>query len=186
MGKVGEVARTRAATGVDEEWNGARIVAECLKASGVKVVFGVVGIPVTEIATHCQSLDLQFLSFRTETSASYAAGAYGYLTNTCAVCLSVSGPGMINSLAGLTNAMTNCWPIVVISGSCDLDLVGRGGFQEIDQVKIASSVTKLAARVTSADEIGFWIGKAMRVSLNGRPGPVYLDIPANVLSQGIY
>src|ERR1044072_599242 len=101
------------------EIDGNTLAAMSLARFGVEHMFGVVGIPVTSLATRPVPLGIRFLAFHNEQSAGYAASAYGYLTARPGVFLTVSGPGCVHGLAGLSNAMANAWPAVMISGSCD-------------------------------------------------------------------
>ena len=119
---------------------------------------------------------------RNEQSASYAAGALGYLTGTPGVCLVVSGPGIVHALAGLTNANQNCWPMILIGGASEQSQELMGAFQEFPQVEACRPYTKLSARPSSVHQIPFVIEKAFRTSSYGRPGPCYVDIPADFIT----
>ncbi|ORZ16580.1 thiamine pyrophosphate enzyme, N-terminal TPP binding domain-domain-containing protein [Absidia repens] len=165
--------------------SGAELIATSLKQQGVDTIFGIVGIPVVEIADACQAQGLRFIGFRNEQSAAYAASAYGYLSGRPGVCLTVGGPGVVHGLAGLLNAQLNCWPMVMLSGSCDTDQVDMGAFQELDQVEACRSYCKYAARPTSVDKIPFVIEKAIRTAMVGRPGPTYVDLPADYIQYPI-
>ncbi|KAG8178674.1 hypothetical protein JTE90_025596 [Oedothorax gibbosus] len=120
---------------------------------------------------------------RNEQAASYAAGAMGYLTKTPAVCLTVSGPGLIHALGGMANAQVNGWPLIVIGGSCDRDQEGLGGFQEFPQVETSRLYSKYTCRPTEVNFIPFHIEKAFRQSIYGRPGTSYIDLPGDLISQ---
>ena len=159
---------------------GATVVAQTLQQLGVKVVFGLVGIPVVEIAEACISQGIRFVAFRNEQAASYAASAYGYLTGLPGVCLVVGGPGVVHAMAGVSNATVNNWPLLLIAGSCETHLVGKGAFQELDAVSMLTPHTKLASRPTSA-LISDAIQNAYRTSLFGRNGPTMIDLPADVI-----
>lgn len=108
---------------------------QLLQQYGVDTVFGIVGIPIVELADTMIGKGIKFIACRNEQSASYAASAYGYLTGKPGVLLVVGGPGLIHALAGIYNSMSNRWPLIVIAGSSE-DL-HKGGFQELDQVSIA-------------------------------------------------
>ena len=161
--------------------SGARILARNLKQQGVDYVFGIVGFPVVPIAVAMQREDITFIGMRNEQSASYAAQAAGYLTGRPQGCLVVSGPGVIHALAGLANAKENLWPMILIGGASPTDQNGMGAFQEEDQVGAAKPYCKYAHRVESHDRIPYYVEQAIRTSLFGRPGPVYLDMPADVI-----
>lgn len=109
--------------------DGNAVAARALHWAGVEKMFGVVGIPVTSLATRAVALGIRFLAFHNEQSAGYAASAYGYLAFKPGVLLTVSGPGCVHGLAGLSNAMANAWPLFMISGSCDQKDFGKGDFQ---------------------------------------------------------
>ena len=157
------------------------LIAASLIKLHVRVLFGVVGIPVTEIAEACISKGIQFIGFRNEQSASYAAAAYGFLTATPGVCLTVSGPGMIHALAGISNAWSNCWPLIVISGSSDSR--SRGGFQECPQVEAAAMFVKRSFQIEQAVDVPDLLQRAYNVAISSRPGPVYIDLPGDVISM---
>ncbi len=161
--------------------SGARILARNLKQQGVDHVFGIVGFPVVPVARAMQSEGINFVGMRNEQSASYAAQAAGYLTGRPQGCLVVSGPGVIHALAGLANAKENLWPMILIGGASPTDQNGMGAFQEEDQVAAVSPWCKYARRVESHDRIPYYVEQAVRTSLFGRPGPVYLDMPADVI-----
>jgi 2-hydroxyacyl-CoA lyase 1 len=109
--------------------DGSALAGRALAAAGVSHMFGVVGIPVTAVATRAVAAGVRFIAFHNEQSAGYAASAYGYLTGRAGVLLTVSGPGCVHGLAGLSNAWVNTWPMVMISGSCDQADFGKGDFQ---------------------------------------------------------
>ena len=161
--------------------SGARILAKNLKQQGVEYVFGIVGFPVVPIAMALQREGVTFIGMRNEQSASYAAQAAGYLTGRPQGCLVVSGPGVIHALAGLANAKENLWPMILIGGASPTDQNGMGAFQEEDQVAAAKPYSKYAHRVETHDKIPYYVEQAIRTSLFGRPGPVYLDMPADVI-----
>ena len=164
---------------------GAELIAATLKHQGVKVIFGIVGIPVVEVAEACVAAGIRFIAFRNEQSAAYAASAYGYLSGKPGVCLVVGGPGVIHGLAGVVNAKVNCWPMVLLAGSSDTDQVDMGAFQELDQVEACKAYCKYSARPTSIDRIPATVEKAMRTALYGRPGAAYVDLPADFIQYTI-
>uniref|UniRef100_A0A8R1YE10 2-hydroxyacyl-CoA lyase n=1 Tax=Pristionchus pacificus TaxID=54126 RepID=A0A8R1YE10_PRIPA len=161
--------------------DGATIITKALKDQGVEYVFGVVGFPIIEVGMAAQAQGLKFVACRNEQSACYAAQAMGYLTRKPAVCLVVSGPGVLHTIGGLANATVNCWPVICIGGSSDKDQDGRGGFQEWPQVESARTSCKFVAQISSLQSIPYLVQKAIRSSLYGRPGAVYLDLPGNIV-----
>lgn len=159
--------------------------AQSLARAGVERMFGVVGIPVTSLATRAVALGIKFLAFHNEQSAGYAASAYGYLTARPGILLTVSGPGCVHGLAGLSNAAANAWPMVMISGSCDQKDFGRGDFQELDQIAAVKPFSKFSAKATDIKEIPRLVFEVLRHAVSGRPGGCYLDIPTDVLHQTV-
>ncbi|KAI9289483.1 thiamine pyrophosphate enzyme, N-terminal TPP binding domain-containing protein [Umbelopsis sp. AD052] len=164
---------------------GSELIAATLKRQGVHVIFGIVGIPVIDVAEACIQAGIRFIGFRNEQSAAYAASAYGYLTGKPGVCLTVGGPGVIHALAGIVNSQINCWPMVLLAGSSDTDQLGMGAFQELDQVEACKPYTKYATRPSSLATIPFAIEKALRTSAYGRPGACYVDLPADFIQAQI-
>ncbi|GLG94560.1 2-hydroxyacyl-CoA lyase 1 [Gryllus bimaculatus] len=168
-----------------EEVDGNTILAEALKAQGIEYVFGIVGIPVIDLSIAMQQAGLHYVGMRNEQAACYAAQAIGYLTQKPGVCLVVSGPGLLHVMGGMANAQSNCWPLIVIGGSCPQDHEGIGGFQECPQVELSRPYCKYSARPPSAALIPLHVEKAVRYATYGRPGVAYLDFPGNMLMQRI-
>lgn len=164
---------------------GATILAENLKQQGVDYMFGIVGFPVQPIASAAQRVGITFIGCRNEQAASYAAQAAGYLTGRPQACLVVSGPGVIHALAGLANAQSNCWPMILIGGASAVYQNGMGAFQEEKQVMAAAQFCKYAHAVEDAKRIPFYVEQAMRTSFYGRPGAVYLDMPDDIILQEV-
>lgn len=164
----------------DETLLGSQLLARCLKQQGVDYLFGVVGFPVTAFASHAQRAGIQYIGMRNEQAASYAAQAAGYLTGRPQGCAVVSGPGVIHAIAGLANAQKNCWPMILIGGASAIFQNGMGAFQEENQVDAVRPFTKYAHAVESPDRIPYYVEQAVRYSIHGRPGAVYLDLPDDV------
>lgn len=165
--------------------DGASVLAKALKEQGVNYAFGIVGIPVIELAMAMQAEGIKFVAMRNEQAASYAASAIGYLTRRPAVCLVVSGPGLVHALAGAANAAENCWPMLLIGGSCEQQQEGMEAFQEYHQVEHARPFCKYSARPSSIQRIPVFVEIAVRMSIYGRPGVSYLDFPANMLNSSV-
>lgn len=161
--------------------DGAAVLARSLVDQGVEYMFGIVGIPVIEVAVAAQQLGIKYVGMRNEQAASYASSAVGYLTGRPAVCLVVSGPGLIHALAGMANAKENCWPMIVIGGSSDTNQEQMGAFQEMPQVEAARPYCKLSARPNRIEDIPFFVEKAVRYSIQGRPGVCYVDLPGDLI-----
>src|ERR1700723_2303930 len=165
--------------------DGFHLVVEALKLNGVDTIFGVAGIPITDLLRLAQNEGIRYLGFRHEQSAANAAAIAGYLTQKPGICLTVSGPGFLNGLVGLANATTNCFPMVQVSGSSERHIVDlqRGDYEELDQLAAAKNFAKAAYRIHRAEDIGRGVARALRTAAAGRPGGVYLDIPAAVLGE---
>jgi oxalyl-CoA decarboxylase len=165
--------------------DGIHLVVDALKLNGVETIYGVVGIPITDLARLAQDSGIRYIGFRHESDAGHAAAAAGFLTQKPGICLTVSAPGFLNGLVALANATTNCFPMVQISGSSERHLVDlqRGDYEEMDQLPAAKMFAKAAYRVSRAEDIGRGIARAIRTAVSGRPGGVYLDIPAAVLGE---
>ncbi|KAJ2783986.1 hypothetical protein H4R18_001378 [Coemansia javaensis] len=160
---------------------GAQALARALKQQGVEVVFGIVGIPVVEVAEAIQAEGIRFVSFRNEQSCSYAASAWGFLNQRPGVCLVVSGPGVVHALAGVVNSQVNAWPLVLVGGSCEAALEGAGAFQECRQVEMCRPHTKYAARPAGIGQIPAVVRSAFHHAAAGRPGASYIDLPADCI-----
>ncbi|KAJ2691228.1 hypothetical protein IWW39_000127 [Coemansia spiralis] len=160
---------------------GAQVLAQALKQQGVQVVFGIVGIPVVEIADAIQAEGIKFIGFRNEQSCSYAASAWGYLTQQPGVCLAVSGPGVVHALAGIVHSQVNTWPMVLIGGACETTLEGAGAFQEFRQVEMCRPYTKYSARPATIAHIPAVVERAFTSAVAGRPGASYIDLPADII-----
>lgn len=165
--------------------SGSRAIARSLKQQGVEYMFGIVGFPVFGIAAAAQKEGIQYYGFRNEQSASYAAGAVGYLTGRPGACLAVSGPGMIHAIAGLANAWSNCWPMILLGGAPDSYQDGQGSFQEAPQLEAARPFVKYAQRPESVARVPYYVEQAVRTSVYGRPGAVYLDLTNDVISDRV-
>jgi oxalyl-CoA decarboxylase len=167
--------------------DGYHLVVEALKLNDVRTIYGVVGIPITDVARVAQASGIRYVGFRHESDAGHAAAAAGFLTKKPGICLTVSAPGFLNGLVALANATTNCFPMVQISGSSERHIVDlqQGDYEELDQLAAAKPFVKAAYRVNRVEDIGRGIARAIRTAASGRPGGVYLDIPAAVLGQVI-
>ncbi|MFE2530544.1 oxalyl-CoA decarboxylase [Streptomyces sp. NPDC059371] len=165
--------------------DGYHLVVDALQMNDVDTIYGVVGIPITDLARLAQARGIRYIGFRHESNAGHAAAAAGFLTRKPGICLTVSAPGFLNGLVALANATTNCFPMVQISGSSERHLVDlrQGDYEEMDQLAAAQPFCKAAYRVSRVEDIGRGIARALRTAVSGRPGGVYLDIPAAVLGS---
>jgi len=165
--------------------DGATLMARSLKAQGVDYMFGIVGFPVGGVAAAAQKEGITYIGMRNEQSASYAAQAASYLTGRTQACLVVSGPGVIHAFAGLANAKENCWPMILIGGASPMYQNGMGAFQEERQTELAVPYCKYAHNIEHVERIPYYVEQAIRSSLSGRPGPVYLDFPDDVINAQV-
>jgi oxalyl-CoA decarboxylase len=172
-------------TSVPETTDGFHLVIEALKLNDIDTIFGLPGIPITDLTRKAQAAGMRMISFRHEQNAGNAAAAAGFLTQKPGICLTVSAPGFLNGLTALANATTNCFPMILISGSSEREIVDlqQGDYEEMDQLAIAKPLCKAAYRVLHAEDIGIGIARAIRAALSGRPGGVYLDLPAKLFAQ---
>jgi oxalyl-CoA decarboxylase len=167
--------------------DGFHLVIDALKLNGINTIYGVPGIPITDLGRKAQAAGMRVISFRHEQNAGNAAAIAGFLTKKPGVCLTVSAPGFLNGLTALANATTNCFPMILISGSSEREIVDlqQGDYEEMDQLAIAKPLCKAAFRVLHAADIGIGVARAIRAAVSGRPGGVYLDLPAKLFPQVI-
>src|SRR5216117_1839089 len=165
--------------------DGFHLVIDALKLNGIDTIFGLPGIPITDFTRMAQAAGLRVISFRHEQNAGNAAAIAGFMTQKPGICLTVSAPGFLNGLTALANATTNCFPMILISGSSEREIVDlqQGDYEEMDQLAIAKPLAKAAFRVLHAEDIGVGIARAIRAAVSGRPGGVYLDLPAKLFAQ---
>lgn len=166
---------------------GADLLIDALQKNGLNNIYGVVGIPVTDFARLAQLRGMKFFGFRREDAAVDAAAAAGYLTQKPGVALTVSAPGFLNGLTALAQATKNCFPLIMISGSSERHIIDldQGDYEGLDQYNVAKPFCKAAYRVDRAQDMGLAVARAVRTALSGRPGGVYLDLPANTIGQQI-
>src|ERR671935_267544 len=165
--------------------DGFHLVIEALTLNGINTIYGVPGIPITDLGRMAQAAGMRVISFRHEQNAGNAAAIAGFLTKKPGICLTVSAPGFLNGLTALANATTNCFPMILISGSSEREIVDlqQGDYEEMDQLAIAKPLCKAAFRVLHAADIGIGLARAIRSAVSGRPGGVYLDLPAKLFGQ---
>ncbi|MDE2623015.1 MAG: oxalyl-CoA decarboxylase, partial [Betaproteobacteria bacterium] len=165
--------------------DGFHLVIDALKLNGINTIYGLPGIPITDFTRMAQGEGMRVISFRHEQNAGNAAAIAGFMTGKPGICLTVSAPGFLNGLTALANATTNCFPMILISGSSEREIVDlqQGDYEEMDQLAIAKPLCKAAFRVLHAEDIGVGIARAIRSAVSGRPGGVYLDLPAKLFAQ---
>jgi oxalyl-CoA decarboxylase len=187
MAEAAVKAKEAVAEAQAELTDGFHLVIDALKLNGITTIYGVPGIPITDLGRMAQAAGMRVISFRHEQNAGNAAAIAGFLTKKPGVCLTVSAPGFLNGLTALANATTNCFPMLLISGSSEREVVDlqQGDYEEMDQLAIAKPLCKAAFRVLHAADIGIGVARAIRAAVSGRPGGVYLDLPAKLFSQVI-
>ncbi len=168
-----------------ETIDGFNLVIDALKLNGLNTIYGLPGIPITDLTRKAQGAGMRMISFRHEQNAGNAAAIAGFITQKPGVCLTVSAPGFLNGLTALSNATVNCFPMILISGSSEREIVDlqQGDYEEMDQLAIAKPLCKAAYRVLNAEDIGVGVARAIRSAVSGRPGGVYLDLPAKLFGQ---
>ena len=164
------------------EIDGQTIIARALKTQGVECLFGVVGIPVTGIAAAAQREGIKYVGMRHEMPATYAAQAVSYLGGRIGAALAVSGPGVLNAVGAFANAWSNRWPMLLLGGSYERTGHSMGFFQEADQLTPLRPYAKYAERVETIERIPLYIAEAVKKALHGVPGPVYLDLPGDIIA----
>ena len=170
-----------------EVTDGFHLVIEALKLNGIDTIYGLPGIPITDLTRKAQAAGMRVIAFRHEQNAGNAAAIAGFMTQKPGICLTVSAPGFLNGLTALANATTNCFPMILISGSSEREIIDlqQGDYEEMDQLAIAKPLCKAAFRVLHAEDVGVGIARAIRAALSGRPGGVYLDIPGKLFPQSV-
>jgi oxalyl-CoA decarboxylase len=163
--------------------NGFNLMVDALRLNGFDTIYGVAGIPITDLTRLAQAKGIRYIGFHHEQSAGYAASIAGYLTQRPGICLTVSAPGFLNGMVALANATTNGFPMIQISGSSEREIIDlqQGDYEELDQMNAAKPFTKASYRISDVRDIGVGLARAIRAAVSGRPGGVYLDLPAKVL-----
>jgi 2-hydroxyacyl-CoA lyase 1 len=162
--------------------NGGEILTRALKTEGVSTVFNLPGDPMGPINTAMKQGGMKIYSFRHEQATAMAAQAYGYANRTIGVGVVASGPAMTNAITGLETARSNCWPMLLIGGNGEQGRRHRGDFQEAPQVEAAEPFCKWSVAIDNPRQIPYYVHEAVRRMMNGRPLPVYLDMPSDVIA----
>jgi oxalyl-CoA decarboxylase len=185
MAEAAVKEKTTSPDAQQELTDGFHLIIDAFKLNGIKTIYGVPGIPITDFGRMAQAAGVRVISFRHEQNAGYAASIAGFLTKQPGVCLTVSAPGFLNGLTALAHATTNCFPMILVSGSSEREVVDlqQGDYEEMDQLAIAKPLCKAAFRVLHAQDIGIGLARAIRAAVSGRPGGVYLDLPAKLFGQ---
>ncbi|HEY4174025.1 MAG TPA: thiamine pyrophosphate-binding protein [Rhodopila sp.] len=167
------------------EITGSEIIARCLQKEGVKDLFYIMGGPMLLAEATCVKEGIRMIDVRHEQAAAFACQAYSRLKQVPSVCMAASGPGVTNLITGMANALVDCCPVVALGGSSPLSQFGRQVFQEIDQVELMRGCCKYVDRLINLKRIPQQINFALQKAISGKPGPVYLDCPGDMLYQKI-
>src|SRR5437773_1588357 len=165
--------------------NGSQILARSLRRLHVDTFFYIMGGPMMAAETASVEEGLRAIDVRHEQAAAMMAHAYARVKNTLGVCMAASGPGATNLITGVANAWADCAPLLAIGGSAPLSQRGKGAFQEMDQVAAFRPITKWAEQCTDPRRVPEFVSMAVRQAMSGRPGPVYLDLPGDVLYRQV-
>ncbi|MEQ9639116.1 MAG: thiamine pyrophosphate-binding protein [Alphaproteobacteria bacterium] len=163
------------------ELTGSEILAKALRNEGVDDLFFIMGGPMILAEGSCVKEGIRPIDVRHEQAAAFMGQAYSRLLQRPSVCMAASGPGVTNLITGLCNALIDCAPVVAIGGSSPISQFGRQVFQEIDQVAILKGCVKWADRVVNLKRIPEQVNAAFQHAMSGKPGPVYLDFPGDIL-----
>src|SRR5687768_17215268 len=158
----------RTETQPTETTDGFHLIIDALKLNGIDTIYALPGIPITDFLRMAQAGGMKVISFRHEQNAGHAAAAHGYLTGQPGICFTVSAPGFLNGLTALANATTNCFPMILVSGSSEREIVDlqQGDYEEMDQLAIARPLCKAAYRVLRAQDIGVGVARAIRAAMS--------------------
>ncbi len=165
--------------------NGSQILARSLRRLHVDTFFYIMGGPMLAAESASVEEGLRAIDVRHEQAAAMMAHAYARVKNTLGVCMAASGPGATNLITGVANAWADCAPLLAIGGSAPLSQRGKGAFQEMDQVATFKPITKWAEQCTDPRRVPEFVAMAVRQAMSGRPGPVYLDMPGDVLYRQV-
>jgi thiamine pyrophosphate-dependent acetolactate synthase large subunit-like protein len=164
---------------------GNEILARALRQNGVDDLFFLMGGPMIDCEGACYEQGIRMIDVRMEQAASMMANAYARLTRKPGVCMAASGPATVNLLSGVANAFIDAAPVFAIGGASPVSQFGIGAFQELDQLALAKPITKWAERCYDGRRLPELVATAIRNALSGRPGPVYLDMPGDVLYKDV-
>src|SRR5437868_9039193 len=162
---------------------GGHLVARALHKEGVRCVFTLCGGHVAPIYDGCLRESIDIIDTRHEQAAAHAADAWARLSRGPGVAIVTAGPGVTDAVTGVANAMLANSPLVLLGGAAELRLAGRGALQEMEQVPLMRSITKWSATVTDPRRLPEMVQTAMRHATSGVKGPVFLELPFDVLTR---
>jgi acetolactate synthase-1/2/3 large subunit len=164
---------------------GSQLLGKALRYHGADTMFYLMGGPMHQAVKTAMAEGIRAVDVRHEQAAAMMATAYARLMNKPGLCMACSGPGTLNLTTGIAHAFADCAPVVAIGGSSPVQQAGTGAFQEVDQVAAMRPITKWSERIYDAKRIPEIVGTAFRKALAGKPGPVYLDLPGDVLMTSV-
>jgi len=164
--------------------SGAQLLARMLKAEGVRHLFTLCGLHIAPIYAACVEEGIAIVDTRHEQAATHAADAYARLTRGVGVVAVTAGPGVTDALTGVANAYAASSPLLLLGGAAPTFNAGKGSLQEMEQVDLFTRITKWSDRIPAPDRVPTYLARAFRTMLSGRPGPVFLEVPWDVLSNG--
>jgi len=165
------------------ELTGAKIFFKTLKQENVDAIFGYPGGTVMDIYDEMTRQDIKHILVRHEQGAIHAADGYARVSGNVGVCLVTSGPGATNTVTGIANAHMDSIPVVVFTGQVPTAMIGSTAFQEVDITGITMPCTKRNFLVRRVEELGATIKEAFHIARTGRPGPVLVDLPKDVIQS---
>jgi len=163
---------------------GGQLVARMLKKEGVDTVFTLSGLHIAPIYVGLVDEGIHIVDMRHEQAAAHAADAWARLTRRVGVAVVTAGPGVTDAVTGVANAWAASVPLLLLGGAAPTFQQGRGALQEMPQTQLFQGISKWSDRVPSPELVPSFLARAFRVALTGRPGPVFLEIPWDVLSNG--
>src|SRR4051795_5023411 len=165
--------------------SGAQLLVRMLKAEGVRHLFNLSGLHIAPIYAACVEEGIQIVDTRPEQGAAHAADAVARLTRGIGVACVTAGPGVTDALTGIANAWAASSPVLLLGGAAPTFNAGKGSLQEMEQVDLFTRITKWSDRIPAPDRVPTYLARAFRTMLSGRPGPVFLEVPWDVLSNGV-
>lgn len=164
---------------------GSSLVAQAIAREGVETLFGLAGGPIQDIMGFAPHFGVRPIGVRHEQAAAFSAAAYGFVKNQVGVAVLAAGPAVSNGVTGAHVAFDNCLPLVILGGSGNQRGRYTGTFQETENVPMYKGITKMAVQIDSTERIPEYLAMAFRKARTGRPGPVYIDMPSDVLQNEV-
>jgi len=168
-----------------EKIGAAELAAEVLRREGAKYIFGVAGGHIYPLMEACEARGIRYIGTRHEMNAAFMAEGWALTTGSFGLCTGTAGPGVTNMLTGLANSANGGFPVLFLGGKARLDEFDRNELQDFDQLSMIQGIAKHARMVLDAARIPEYFGRAIAYCTTGRPGPVYLEVPRDVLSRTV-